>query len=88
MKCILAVNSGETIVIYHPDMQEIRVSEISLKPVTSGFAQPVSLHVGWYLLKNIEECAIVDRPPSAMQDIVYGEVEKFSLFEDEGKEQS
>ena len=88
MKCILAVNSGETIVIYHPDMQEIRVSEISLKPVTSGFAQPVSLHAGWYLLKNIEECAIVDRPPSAMQDIGYGEVEKFSLFEDEGKEQS
>lgn len=81
MKIIRAVNSGETVMIYDPDMHEIRVSEISLKPVTSGFAQPAALQAGWYLLKNIEECNIVDRPCDAA-DPVYGEVEKISLFTD------
>ncbi len=78
MKMILAANSGETITIYDPDMHAVRASEISLKPVTSGFGQPLKLQERWYLLRNIEECTIVDPPLEA--ETAHGDVEKISLF--------
>lgn len=82
MKDMLAVHNGETLAFYDPEEHLISVADIPIKPSTATFGEPLPLGAGWYRLKNIEECRVMDRPADA-DDTEHGEVETISLFDGE-----
>lgn len=76
------VNAGNILKFYDPEEQEIRSSDIPLKQREVGMSNPLVLKEGWDLLKEIEECRIIDIPVDA-DNTVHDDVEKLSLdFED------
>ncbi len=82
MKDILSVHSGETVSFFDPEEHDLPVVDIPLKPAATTFSEPITLNAGWYRLKDIEECRVVDRPADA-DDTEHDEVETISLFDGE-----
>jgi len=77
-----AVQAGEEIEFFDAELQEVKVSDIPLKPREAGFSNPVVLQPGWDVTKGITECRIIDKPEGA-DDEVHDDVEKLSLFDSE-----
>ena len=82
MKDILSVHSGETVSFFDPEEHDLPVVDIPLKPAATTFSEPITLNAGWYRLKGIEECRVIDRPADA-DDTEHDEVETISLFDGE-----
>ncbi len=78
---IQPISSGDTMKFFDPELQELRAADIPLKQATTTFSQPIELKSNWYLLKDIEECKIEDRPEGA-SDETHDDVEKLSLFDE------
>ena len=74
------VSSGQVMTFYDPDAQELKASDVPIKPRETGFSAPLVLRNGWQILRGIEECRIIDRPEGA-DDTVHEDVEQQSLFE-------
>jgi topoisomerase-4 subunit A len=77
-----SVQSGDEIEFFDTELQEVKVSDIPLKPREAGFSNPVVLQPGWDITKGISECRIIDKPEGA-DDEVHDDVEKLSLFDSE-----
>lgn len=82
MRDILSVHSGETVSFFDPEEHDLPVVDIPLKPAATTFSEPITLNAGWYRLKDIDECRVVDRPADA-DDREHDEVETISLFDGE-----
>jgi topoisomerase-4 subunit A len=75
-----AVQSGEEIEFFDTELQEVKVSDIPLKPRETGFSNPIVLQAGWDITKGIDECRIIDKP-EGVDNEVHEDVEKLSLFD-------
>jgi topoisomerase-4 subunit A len=75
-----AVQSGDTVEFFDTELQEVKVSDIPLKPREAGFSNPIVLQPEWDVTKGIVECRIIDKPEGA-DDEVHDDVEKLSLFD-------
>lgn len=82
MRDILSVHSGETVSFFDPEEHDLPIVDIPLKPAATTFSEPITLNAGWYRLKDIDECRVVDRPADA-DDREHDEVETISLFDGE-----
>ena len=65
-----------------PAEKKLHGSDVPIKATDSSFSNPLELSKGWYLVRGIEECRIMDRPEGAEE--VHDEVEKISLFDGGG----
>ncbi len=74
------VSSGQVMTFYDPEAQELKASDVPIKPRETGFSAPLVLRNGWQILRGIEECRIIDIPEGA-DDTVHEDVEQQSLFE-------
>ncbi len=70
--------------VFSEGMKTMRGSDVPLKAPDASFGTSGSLKAGWYLVRGVEECRIIDRPEGAEE--VHAEVEKLSLFDE--KEES
>ena len=84
LKAALQIRPYDEVVFFDGEVKKLRGSDIPLKTTDSTFSSPVALNKGWYLVKGVEECRIVDRPEGAEE--IHEEIEKLSLFD--GKEGS
>lgn len=76
-----AVRAGDVLTFYDPEEKTVRSSDIPLKQRDAGLSSPIELKDGWNILKEIEECRIIDIPDDA-DNTVHEDVEKISLFEE------
>ncbi len=74
------VSPGETVTFFDPDAQTLKASDVPIKPRESGFSSPLVLRSGWQILKEIEECRIIDIPEDADRT-VHSDVEQQTLFD-------
>ena len=75
------VTPGDSITFVDTTEHVLRSSDVPLKPRDTGFSQPLELENDWDIIKDIEECRIIDIPEDA-DDEVHEDVEKISLFEE------
>ena len=82
------VNPGDILTFYDPEEHLLKASEVPLKTTDTTFSTPLSLKAGWYLRRGIEDCRMVDIPPeaaAAREEESHPDVEKLSLFDEEGE---
>jgi topoisomerase-4 subunit A len=94
---VKAIASYDTLEFRDPESQQLHAADIPLKTTDTTFSEPLVLKKGWYYVKGIAECRIIDTPqgaedeggedgPEEEDEEVHDDVEQVSLFdEDEGK---
>ena len=79
LRYVKGVLPGDCLEILDSRTQVLRCSDIPIKSKDVGFSQPIDVEETWDILKNIEECRIIDIPSDA-DEVIHGDVEKISLF--------
>lgn len=79
LRYVKGVLPGDCIEVLDSKSHVIRCSDIPIKSKDVGFSQPIEVEDTWNILKNIEECRIIDIPKDADEEI-HEDVEKISLF--------
>ncbi len=80
LRAILQVRPYDELTFFDGEAKKLRGSDIPVKTTDSTFSSPAALNKGWYMVRGIEECRIVDRPEGA--ESIHEDVEKLSLFDD------
>ncbi|MEG0076451.1 DNA topoisomerase IV subunit A [Anaerorhabdus sp.] len=87
----VAVVPYDECVFLDPDKQAIQAKDIPLMAKDATFSNPLVFKNGWYYVKGIEECKIVDGPMDQMismdqsaevEEKVHDDFEMIDLFED------
>ena len=71
-----SVQAGDEIEFFDTELQEVKVSDIPLKPREAGFSNPVVLQPGWDITKGISECRIIDKPEGFDDEVHVSRVSK------------
>ena len=90
IKYSCVVNVYDELIFVDKDLVKISGKDIPLMSKDSTFSNVINLNAGWYYVKNIEECKIVDamNPPKPEiiieendEEIVHDDFEQMDLFD-------